>query len=161
MSDFLVYVVSVAFYTECLYDFWPKKRTRPWLHCSQPPQQLWTDYSKYALVALPGSGRGVSRWPAALVQGDGFESREQGPFINPVLCLLWHRPQASFAGAAAWWEQALGAGAWAEAGWGWACSWGLVGVGAWAGSIGWGWEQGLSLGLGLGQGHGLRLHDWG
>ena len=60
-----------------------EKRTRPWLHCSQPV------YSKYALVALPDSGRGVSRWPAALVQGDGLESREQGPFINPALCLAF------------------------------------------------------------------------
>ena len=94
-------MVSVAFYTEeCLYDFWPKKRTRPWLHCSQPPQQLWTDYSKYALVALPDSGRGVSRWPAALVQGGWIrKQRARTVYKSCTLpsshaLLLWHRPQA-------------------------------------------------------------------
>ena len=75
----LLHGVSIRFLAE--------KRTLPWLHCSQPPQQLWTDYSKYALVALPDSGRGVSRWPAALVQGEVFERREKWPFINPALCL--------------------------------------------------------------------------
>ena len=91
-------MVSVAFYTECLNDVSAVATLYSVAsHCSNFEQIIQTHI---ALVALPDSGRGVSRWPAALVQ-EGCIRKQRARIVyksctlpSSHALLLWHRPQA-------------------------------------------------------------------